>query len=499
VSHDKDPEDVQVGTDGNDVMHARSTDIEHIFGMGGDDVIYLSTDDANGDLGYRETAYGNDGNDQIYGGSHYNTLYGGSGDDLLETGKGQHFLYGGAGNDRLDGTIGYGDWALYEGAAGGVVVSLLLQGTAQDTRGDGIDTLIGIENLGGSNFNDILRGDAGANRLEGGEGDDLLRGGAGNDDLQGRRGVDTVTYRDAEVGVRVVLAFLEGRSTGYQEGWFRDNITDVENVEGSRFSDHLTGGEIANELSGWDGSDRLLGMDGDDVVSGGSGTDSLNGGLADDVLDGGLHNDRLYGEDGHDVLNGGDGADYLAGGRGVDLLDGGAHNDRLTGFIDADRLLGRDGDDLMNGGSGNDHLDGGSGADRVLGGNGVDVLRGGDGDDALSGGIGRDVLTGGAGSDMFIFRDGDTGATARAADTIRDFDGNGDRVNLRSVDAIAGGEDDKFSFIGTDAFSGDAGELRYQVIDGNTFVQGDIDGDKVADLMVRLDGLHDLTGTDFVL
>jgi Ca2+-binding RTX toxin-like protein len=51
------------------------------------------------------------------------------------------------------------------------------------------DTLVGIENLIGSNFSDRLVGDGGANRLDGGTGGDTLDGGAGNDILVGGAGI----------------------------------------------------------------------------------------------------------------------------------------------------------------------------------------------------------------------------------------------------------------------------------------------------------------------
>ena len=59
--------------------------------------------------------------------------------------------------------------------------------------------------------------------------------------------------------------------------------------------------------------------------------------------------------------------------------------------------------------------------------------------------------------------------------------------------------DQNFSFIGTAAFHNVAGELRYEQINGNTYVTGDRNGDGVADLMIRLDGLHGLVAGDFVL
>ena len=60
--------------------------------------------------------------------------------------------------------------------------------TAQDTGGAGTDTLINIENLTGSAFNDTLTGDADANVISGLAGNDTLNGGAGDDTLDGGAG-----------------------------------------------------------------------------------------------------------------------------------------------------------------------------------------------------------------------------------------------------------------------------------------------------------------------
>ena len=56
-----------------------------------------------------------------------------------------------------------------------------------------------------------------------------------------------------------------------------------------------------------------------------------------------------------------------------------------------------------------------------------------------------------------------------------------------------------FTFIGSQAFHHTAGELRSEVVGGNTYVTGDTDGDGIADFMIRLDGTHALVGADFVL
>jgi Ca2+-binding RTX toxin-like protein len=59
----------------------------------------------------------------------------------------------------------------YADAQSGVEIDLSLL-EEQLTRSAGVDTLLSIENLIGSNFADVLAGDVGANRLTGGDGDD---------------------------------------------------------------------------------------------------------------------------------------------------------------------------------------------------------------------------------------------------------------------------------------------------------------------------------------
>lgn len=86
------------------------------------------------------------------------------------------------GNDVIIGGDGFvTDWAHYDNAPAAVTVNLAV-GTA--TGGDGNDTLIGIEGVTGSKFNDTLRSGAGL--------DSILYGGAGNDTLIGDNGFDSL-------------------------------------------------------------------------------------------------------------------------------------------------------------------------------------------------------------------------------------------------------------------------------------------------------------------
>jgi len=171
-----------------------------LTGTAGDDVLVAGSGDNIINAG--------DGNDVLTAGSGNNELHGGAGNDLL---------YSGPGNDLLDGGAG-SDTASYAHATAGVTVNLGLLG-AQNTLGAGTDTLTGIENLVGSNFNDTLTGDnnnnvinggLGNDILNGGGGDDLLIGGMGNNTLTGGAGADTFQWLKGNSGHDLITDFTPG-------------------------------------------------------------------------------------------------------------------------------------------------------------------------------------------------------------------------------------------------------------------------------------------------
>jgi Ca2+-binding RTX toxin-like protein len=133
---------------------------------------------------------GGNGDDTMLGGNGRDTLQGDAGDDRLRGQNGTDVLNGGAGGDYLDGGDGT-DTASYADASSRVQVRLW---AGDGTKGEAIgDQLIGIENLEGSAFNDILSGDAANNRLDGNAGNDILQGLDGADILVGDGGNDTLT------------------------------------------------------------------------------------------------------------------------------------------------------------------------------------------------------------------------------------------------------------------------------------------------------------------
>jgi Ca2+-binding RTX toxin-like protein len=144
----------------------------------------------------------------------------------------------------------------------------------------------------------------------------------------------------------------------------------------------------------------------------------------------------------------------------------------------------------------------GNASDNVLTGNdGANKLYGLGGNDVIDGGAGIDQAYGGTGADTFVFADGDLGGASQAScDIIRDFShAEADRIDLSGLDAnsaLSGNQ--AFAFLGTSAFTGSAGQLRYEESGGNTYLMGDTDGDGTADFMIRLDGSHALTSGDFI-
>ena len=130
------------------------------------------------------------GFEKIIGGSRGNSLRGDQHDNILSGGGGNDTLDGGAGNDTLNGGDGE-DTASYAFNGTGVTVNLALT-HAQNTGGAGKDTLKNIENLAGSDHNDTLMGDSGANRIAGNDGNDVIVGAGGGDRLIGGRGADDI-------------------------------------------------------------------------------------------------------------------------------------------------------------------------------------------------------------------------------------------------------------------------------------------------------------------
>ena len=111
---------------------------------------------------------------------------------------------------------------------------------------------------------------------------------------------------------------------------------------------------------------------------------------------------------------------------------------------------------------------------------------GGAGRDRLVGEAGADLLAGGAGHDVFVFVAGDT--PGPGAPTSSRTSTAGDLLDFRPRST------GPLRWLGTDAFSGAAGELRWEASGAGARVEGDLDGDGRADLAILLDDFEGALG-----
>jgi Ca2+-binding RTX toxin-like protein len=461
--------DTVSGGAGNDTLRTGG-DKDLVSGDEGNDIIY-------GDAG-DDTIYGGEGNDEIHGGadndliagdltsafSGIDRLYGDAGNDSLNGGPGADYLDGGAGNDTL--ILEDGD-TLVEAVGGGNdivnvgftffphdTIAVLSPGAEIETFSAGGSYPSIYITLIGNEFGQTLIGHSGANTLDGAGGADVMIGGAGNDiyivDIAG----DVVTENAGE-GIDEIRTALASYSIAA--------LPNVENLTGTSGS--------AQILTGNGGSNAIRSGGGNDSLIGGAGNDSYYvNNAGDSVIEAaGQGRDRVYAS-----------IDYALG--------AGQHVEILSTDDDAGTApIALRGNDLAN------TIYGNAGANSLYGGDGADRLDGGAGDDRLEGGRGGDVLTGGAGADIFVFASPAdlsefvyrSDGAKFAPDTITDFTAGQDRIDLAGIDAVAAtAGNDAFTFIGSNAFSGHAGELRVEMQNGRALILGDVNGDGVADLSI---------------
>jgi serralysin len=141
----------------------------------------------------------------------------------------------------------------------------------------------------------------------------------------------------------------------------------------------------------------------------------------------------------------------------------------------------------------------GTAADDVLrSGATADIQKGGAGNDRLIGGGGADRLSEGGGADAFVFNKVGH-SLPDGFDVIIDFKGRqGDFIDLSGIDAMTGVTGNQaFDFIHKSAFSGMAGELRFETAGGRTLVEADVDG--AADFAIQFLGNINFREAHFVL
>ena len=513
--------DFLYGGAGNDVLFGGEGDWDYFYGGPGADLMVgsggskvtafynLSTEGVTVNLATRRGQGGEAEGDELIGiprvlGSKYgDTLTGDEQDNYFWWTRGADVVDGGGGIDILSYLSLPSDW--------GVTVDLGVtdaEGWTTATGGDGEDDkLKNIENLDGSRGADTLRGDQNANKFYGTDGRDVLEDRGGADLLNGGWGPDTASYAHSPGGggVTVDLTLTGPQATENNHDAAGDTLIGIEWLEGSNHSDRLTGDGGRNWLTGGAGIGYLYGGDGDDTLYGE--VDPLLFSIDRDS------SERLYGYPLPNFLFGEDGNDYLFGGKGNDQLEGGDGHDVLFGWAGHDWLKGGDEYDRLYGQAGIDVLEGGAGNNMLYGGTETDHLHGDAGADALSGGTGADTFFFGQESVVDTGNAEETRTLSDETDTVKDFtQSEGDRLDLRGLKdhslftegTMPGTELSLLETKGA-AFTGVKGQVKWWQDGGQTHMQVDLDGtadangEYDAEFQVTLDGLHDLTGADFIL
>ena len=321
-----------------------------------------------------------------------------------------------------DTIIGNGNTiAAYFSATAPVTVDLVAGTAFADDGSVGIDTLIGITRIAGSNFGDTLHGNGASNIIVGLGGNDLIDGGA---NTGGGSGVgDRADYRDATAGINVQLA--DGIVTG-NSSVGTDTLRSMEGVIGSNFADvydatgfdsaSLNASSVAFHNFAPNGEfNQVEGLGGNDLITGNGFTElnffSATGGVSVDLTTGIATGNISVGTDTF---------------TGVNAVNASAFDDTIIGDDNANVLEGRDRDDEITGGGGDDI---------ILGDGPTTPLHG---NDVLTGGTGNDQLFGGGGDDTFVFAEGD------GADVIGSFTGGfvagagtDDRIDLTGVSSVS--------------------------------------------------------------
>ena len=278
-------DDIIIGGNAGDSLSAGIGNV-WIDGGAGNDLIY-------GGAG-RDVLLGGDGADSITAGSGDTYLSGGDGNDTLVGGSGTNIIVGGAGVNTETGGIG-NDTFIYgiaeadtiNGGAGSNTLSFARRTSgvsfgligAQQTLDGG--SIVNIQNLTGSEYNDslttaasggVLKGLGGNDNLQGGAGNDIIEGGAGADIVAGNGGNNTASYEGSSAGVYVNLATgttIGGDATG-------DVLSNIQNLTGSNYGDELAGDAGVNIINTGIGDDYIDATAGADTYNGGDGFDTVD-------------------------------------------------------------------------------------------------------------------------------------------------------------------------------------------------------------------------------
>ena len=418
-----------------------------------------------------------------------------AGNDILEGGLGDDVINGGGGIDT----------ASYAHAAGGVIFNL----TGGSSSGaDGNDTLVGIENATGSDFDDELYGSSGDNVLQGLGGGDFIQGRNGNDTIDGGDGDDFLLGDAGELSIAyggndIIYGgngndILRGGLGNYQlygganndllrgnggVDYFDGGTDDGEGLNGigdrvNFYDRRATQGAVADLRTGIISNDGFGNVETMvNIESLGADTayvDSFYGNDARNFL-AGSRGDNLYGFGGDDLFQMGSAVAVLDGGSGIDLLnvytEGGwllpdANGDGLAEFAAAatagwtiNLATGSMIDGYGNAGTviGIENVNGSALGDTLIGDADVNVFNGLDGNDLIEGRGGNDILDGGNGIDTASYATASSGVNVNLTSGLASgADGNDTLVSIENVTGSAF-DDTLVGNLGANTIDGGAG------------------------------------------
>jgi Ca2+-binding RTX toxin-like protein len=293
-------------------------------------------------------------------------------------------------------------------------------------------------------------------------------------------GSDQIVYNGTrDVSINLVAATLDDTPTGGGVPSYAGGI------HGGFTIAH---GVVIENASGGAGDDTILGNSADNILTGRGGNDILNGGGGGDTLNGGAGNDTY-------VVN--SSLDVLLESSGIDTVKSTIGKSLPAGF---EKLI------LLGSSAVNGY--GNSAGNIIIGNTGANIINGGWGNDIITGGLGKDRINGNAGNDDFDFNSVAEIGKGSTCDVIVGFSHGHDDIDLRTIDAngsASGNGAFTFLAIKGDAFNGVRGELRWYhdnrsgTANDKTMIEGDVNGNGVADFQLQLAGLKTLSKGDFLL
>lgn len=324
-------DDIIIGGDGDDAVFYTERYYTGPAYVGGwpENGVYV-------DLSAGEATYSIGGVNYVDTLSSIEEVYGTDDGDTFIGDDNDNYFTGLKGADSYDGADGFDTVSFFQDVfppdldSHGVYVNLDDE-IAFDAYGN-MESIVNMEGLRGTYWDDVLIGDEANNSFIGFDGDDFIDGGRGDDLVRYDRDL-SFAGQPNEIGEDpIVGAGTDGVTVNLDEGYAidgygaTDTLISIENVRGSRWGDDdITGDRGANVLQGRGGDDVLEGLGGNDELYGEIGNDTLSGGLGKDLLDGGT-----AGNDPVDGLVIGD--DILTGGRGADLFVYHDGHDTITDF-----------------------------------------------------------------------------------------------------------------------------------------------------------------------